>query len=110
MPAPEKKIEQTEEAAPRAPVARPAEAAPEIFRGYTIEAARSYTTELAEQYAVAYRKQGHNAAVEPYRDERTGERKYRVLIGAFATRPDAEKKAAQLTSLLMKDYRVVGIR
>ena len=110
LPAPEKKIEQTENAAPRAPVSRPAEAAPEIFRGYTIEAARSYTTELAEQYAVAYRKQGHNAAVEPYRDERTGERKYRVLIGAFATRPDAEKKAAQLTSLLMKDYRVVGIR
>ena len=110
LPAPEKKIEPTENAAPRAPVSRPAEAAPEIFRGYTIEAARSYTTELAEQYAVAYRKQGHNAAVEPYRDERTGERKYRVLIGAFATRPDAEKKAAQLTSLLMKDYRVVGIR
>jgi len=83
---------------------------PEIFRGYTIEAARSYTVELAEQYAAAYRKQGHNAAVEPYREERTGEKKYRVLIGAFATRPDAEKKAAQLTSLLMKDYRVVGIR
>jgi len=108
LPAPEKKIAIAENAA--ATTLRPAEAPPEIYRGYTIEAARSYTVELAEQYATAYRKQGHNAAVEPYRDERTGEKKYRVLIGAFSTRPDAEKKAAQLTALLMKDYRVVGIR
>ncbi len=108
LPAPEKKIVVAENAA--AATLRPAEAPPEIYRGYTIEAARSYTMELAEQYAMAYRKQGHNAAVEPYRDERTGEKKYRVLIGAFSSRPEAEKKAAQLTALLMKDYRVVGIR
>jgi hypothetical protein len=102
-------------AASRPAVSRPAEALPEtarpeIFRGYTIEAATSYTAELAEQYAAAYRKQGHDAAVENYLDERTGAKKYRVLIGAFATRPAAEMRAAQIAGLLMKDYRVVGIR
>jgi len=89
---------------------KPAEAQPEIYRAYTIEAATSYTAEMAEQYATAYRKQGHDAAVESYMDNRTGARKYRVLIGAFATRPAAEKKAAQIAGLLMKEYRVVGIK
>jgi len=93
------------------PVEAPPETArPEIYRAYTIEAATSYTIELAEQYATAYRKQGHDAAVESYMDNRTGAQKYRVLIGAFATRPAAEKKAAQIAGLLMKEYRVVGIK
>jgi hypothetical protein len=82
----------------------------EIYRGYTIEAATSYTQELAEQFAAAYRKQGYDAAVEYYKDERTGASKYRVLIGAFATRPAAEQKAAQIAGILMKDYRVVGLK
>jgi hypothetical protein len=83
---------------------------PEIYRGYTIEAATSYTKELAEQFASAYRKQGYDAAVELYLDERVNAQKYRVLIGAFATRPAAEEKAAQMASILMKDFRVVGLK
>jgi len=82
----------------------------EIYRGYTIEAATSYTRDLAEQFAAAYRKQGYDAAVESYNDERSGTSKYRVLIGAFATRPAAEQKAAQIAGILMKDYRVVGLK
>jgi hypothetical protein len=89
---------------------QPAVAPPEIYRGYTIEAATSYTKELAEQFASAYRKQGYDAAVERYLDERTNAQKYRVLIGAFPTRPAAEQKAAQMAGILMKDFRVVGLK
>jgi hypothetical protein len=89
---------------------KPENAVPEIYRGYTIEAATSYTKELAEQFASAYRKQGYDAAVERYQDERTNSQKYRVLIGAFPTRPAAERKAAQMVGILMKDYRVVGLK
>ena len=89
---------------------RPENAPPEIFRGYSIEAATSYTKELAEQFVATYRKQGYDAAVERYLDERTNAQKYRVLIGAFATRPAAEQKAAQMAGILMKDYRVVGLK
>jgi hypothetical protein len=93
------------------PVQAPPETTrPEIYRGYTIEAATSYTKELAEQFASAYRKQGYDAAVEYYLDERTNAQKYRVLIGAFATRPAAEQKAAQMAGILMKDFRVVGLK
>jgi hypothetical protein len=97
-----------EVSAPEAP--KPAVPAVEIYRAYTIEAATSYTKELAEQFAAAYRKQGYDAAVETYNDERSGTSKYRVLIGAFATRPAAEQKAAQIAGILMKDYRVVGLK
>ena len=108
---PEKSATETFRPALSRPAEAPPETArPEIYRAYTIEAATSYTIELAEQYATAYRKQGHNAAVESYLDNRTGAQKYRVLIGAFATRPAAEKKAAQIAGLLMKEYRVVGIK
>ncbi|MGH7597230.1 MAG: SPOR domain-containing protein [bacterium] len=93
---------------PKAP--KPAVPAVEIYRAYTIEAATSYTKELAGQFAAAYRKQGYDAAVETYNDERSGTGKYRVLIGAFATRPAAEQKAAQIAGILMKDYRVVGLK
>jgi hypothetical protein len=89
---------------------QPENAPPEIFRGYSIEAATSYTRELAEQFVATYRKQGYDAAVERYLDERTNAQKYRVLIGAFATRPAAEQKAAQMAGILMKDYRVVGLK
>ncbi|GEM_PF-1972482 len=89
---------------------QPENAPPEIFRGYSIEAATSYTRELAEQFVVTYRKQGYDAAVERYLDERTNAQKYRVLIGAFPTRPAAEQKAAQMAGILMKDYRVVGLK
>jgi cell division septation protein DedD len=89
---------------------QPENAPPEIFRGYSIEAATSYTKELAEQFVATYRKQGYDAAVERYLDERTNAQKYRVLIGAFATRPAAEQKAAQMAGILMKDYRVVGLK
>jgi hypothetical protein len=41
---------------------------PEIFRGYSIEAASTSTKELAEQYVATYRKQGYDAAVEKYYD------------------------------------------
>jgi Tfp pilus assembly protein PilN len=99
-----------EAAKPEVSVAKAAAPAVEIYRGYTIEAATSYTQELAEQFAVAYRKQGYDAAVESYNDERSGTSKYRVLIGAFATRPAAEQKAAQIAGILMKDYRVVGLK
>jgi len=93
-----------------ATAAKPENAPPAIYRGYTIEAATSYTKELAEQFASAYRKQGYDAAVERYSDERTNAQKYRVLIGAFPTRPAAEQKAAQMAGILMKDYRVVGLK
>jgi len=89
---------------------RPENAPPEIFRGYSIEAATSYTKELAEQFVATYRKQGYDAAIERYQDERTNAQKYRVLIGAFPTRPAAEQKAAQMAGILMKDYRVVGLK
>jgi hypothetical protein len=107
MPAPPMN---TSKLASSAAVSKPANVAPEIYRGYTIEAATSYTKELAEQFASAYRKQGYDAAVELYQDERTKAQKYRVLIGAFATRPAAEQKAAQMAGILMKDYRVVGLK
>jgi hypothetical protein len=99
-----------EAAKPEASTAKASTPAVEIYRGYTIEAATSYTKELAEQFAAAYRKQGYDAAVESYNDERSGTSKYRVLIGAFATRPAAEQKAAQIAGILMKDYRVVGLK
>jgi hypothetical protein len=99
-----------EAAKPEVSFPRAAAPAMEIYRGYTIEAATSYTKDLAEQFAAAYRKQGYDAAVENYRDERTGTNKFRVLIGAFATRPAAEQKAAQIAGILMKDYRVVGLK
>jgi hypothetical protein len=95
---------------PTPEAAKPAMPPAEIYRGYTIEAATSFTKELAEQFAMAYRKQGYDAAVEYYKDERSGTNKYRVLLGAFATRPAAEKQAAQMAGLLMKDYRVVGLK
>ncbi|MDZ7290177.1 MAG: SPOR domain-containing protein [candidate division KSB1 bacterium] len=88
----------------------PAVKAQEIYRAYSIEAAVSYTKELAEQLAAAYRKQGYDAAVDYYQDERSGTRRYRVLVGAFSTRPAAEKKAAQMAGLLTKDYRIVGLK
>jgi hypothetical protein len=100
----------SEPAAAKPPVSKPMEKQPEIYRGYTIEAATSYTKDLAEQFASAYRKQGYDAAVEPYLDERNGAKKFRVLIGAFSSRPAAEQKAAQMAGILMKDYRVVGLK
>jgi hypothetical protein len=93
-----------------ATAAKPENAPPVIYRGFSIEAATSYTKEMAEQFASAFRKQGYDAAVERYNDERTGSQKYRVLVGAFATRPAAEEKAAQIAGILMKDYRVVGLK
>jgi Tfp pilus assembly protein PilN len=99
-----------EAAKPKISASQASTPAVEIYRGYTIEAATSYTKELAEQFAAAYRKQGYDAAVESYNDERSGTSKYRVLIGAFATRPAAEQKAAQIAGILMKDYRVVGLK
>lgn len=101
---------QPEAAKPKVSAPQASVPAVEIYRGYTIEAATSYTKELAEQFAAAYRKQGYDAAVESYHDERSGTSKYRVLIGAFATRPAAEQKAAQIAGILMKDYRVVGLK
>lgn len=97
-------------AVPPSTASKPMEAPPEIYRGYSIQAATSHTKDLAEQFAVAYRKQGHDAAVESYYDERTGTTRYRVLVGIFNSRPAAEKKAAQMAGLLMKDYRVVGMK
>jgi hypothetical protein len=82
----------------------------ENYRGYSIEAATSFTKMTVEQFAVAYRKQGYDAVVEHYTDERTGTNKYRVLIGAFATRTAAQQRAAQIAGILMKDYRVVGLK
>jgi hypothetical protein len=94
----------------RSDESKPVGAPPEIYQGYTIEAMTSFTKDLAEQFAAAYRKRGFNAAVEYYHDERSGTKRYRVLVGIFATRPAAEKKAEQMTSLLMKDYRIVGLK
>ncbi|MCG3117969.1 MAG: hypothetical protein ALAOOOJD_00094 [bacterium] len=102
--------ESSSPAVPPSTVSKPMDAPPEIYRGYSIEAATSHTKGLAEQFAVAYRKQGHDAAVESYYDERTGTTRYRVLVGIFNSRPAAEKKAAQMAGLLMKDYRVVGMK
>ncbi|MDZ7344938.1 MAG: SPOR domain-containing protein [candidate division KSB1 bacterium] len=85
-------------------------AAPEIYRGYTIEAVTSYTRDLAEQYAAAYRKQGFNAAIESYTDERVGTKRFRVLVGIFPNRPAAEKKAEQISALLSKEYRIIGLK
>jgi Tfp pilus assembly protein PilN len=82
----------------------------EIYRGYSIQAASSSTRDLAQQYAAAYRKQGYDTAVEKYFDTSKGMYRYRVLVGIFASRAAAEKKAEQMTGLLMPDYRIIGLK
>ena len=100
----------TRKRAARAPASAPAVRAIESPRGYTILAATSYTRTLAEQVAKSFRQRGMDAAVDAFDDGQGGTSRYRVLVGAFATRQEAEKQAEQLSGLLQRNYRIVALK
>lgn len=80
-----------------------------VYRWYSIEAGTTDDPGLAEQLQAAYVRQGLQAAVENYWDEKLNRKRYRVLIGMFKTKESAEKKAAQLGDKLVSSHRIVGI-
>ncbi len=88
-------------------------AAPEAerpARGYTIEATAAAINEPVEEIVTTYRKQGMEVTIERYRDAQSQQSKFRLLIGTFATREAAERKAAEIGNLFIKSYRIVMLK
>lgn len=79
-------------------------------KGYTIEAVTSELQQPPEQIATTYRRQGMDVTVEPYQDAESSQLRYRLLIGTFATREAAEKKAAEIGNMFIKSYRIVMLK
>ena len=98
-----------ERTAPSTAPIKPSISNKDRYRAYSIEAAVSYTKNHAEQVAAVFRKKGLDTLVQDFEDDSRGAKRYRVLVGMFATQSAAETKAAQLAGLLMKDYRIVGL-
>ncbi|MDZ7268165.1 MAG: hypothetical protein ONB48_09295 [candidate division KSB1 bacterium] len=79
-------------------------------RGYTIEATAAVINEPVEDIVTTYRKQGMEVTIERYRDAQSQQPRYRLLIGTFATREAAERKAAEIGNLFIKSYRIVMLK
>ncbi len=79
-------------------------------KGYTIEATAAAINEPVEEIVTTYRKQGMEVTIERYRDAQSQQPKFRLLIGTFATREAAERKAAEIGNLFIKSYRIVMLK
>ncbi len=82
---------------------------PARYSAYSIEAAVSYTKNLADEAAAVFRKKGLQVVVQEFFDERYTATRYRVLVGLFPTEEAAAAKATQLGNLLMKGHRIIGL-
>lgn len=82
-------------------------------RRYFIEVATTYDRALAEKYATACRQKGLNASIAVYYDRARQRRLYRVLIGNYPSRQNAEKAHRLLTAALgpeaMQNTRIIAI-
>ncbi|MDZ7343921.1 MAG: SPOR domain-containing protein [candidate division KSB1 bacterium] len=77
---------------------------------YTVQVSSWRTRRKAEEDAQRYRAQGFNAYIqEAYIPEKDGTW-YRVRVGRFTTKADAEQMAAQLAGLLESGFWVDRMR
>lgn len=98
-----------DQSTPQTAAGKSAAAKPDRYSAYTIEAAVSYTKNLADEAAAVFRKKGLEVVVQEFFDERYAATRYRVLVGLFSTQETAEARAAQLGNLLMKGHRIIGL-
>jgi hypothetical protein len=94
---------------PQPVVTKPGVVKSDRYRAYTIEAAARLTKENAERVAEVFRRRGVDAMVQNVDEAGSAAARYRVLVGLFATQDAAHKKASQLSGLLARGYRIIGL-
>jgi Tfp pilus assembly protein PilN len=80
---------------------------------YFIEVAQSDDRNFAEKYAAACRKKGLRASVVSYFDRNKGKQSYRIVLGNYPSRSNAERAYALLSDALgaaaMKSSRIITL-